>query len=466
MSKLIWKFIVTTIIVTTIFFLFYKEGYCKKPQINTTVQVTVDCSSKPQDVTPLVGLLLSVNANTPSDKYITPLQPSYWRISSQGGAVHNRISSLGAKPILILSDFFHYPSEKRANWVKPIQDLNNWNSFVGKTVTDTKMPKMNLRVAKLANFNTKRKVDNVSDFIYDIWNEPNSKNYWTDTKEDFFETFKVAHDKIRSLPGGDSAQICGPSISKFDTAYIQSFLDYCLKNNLQLDVLAWHEFKDEAQLGTIETDIKWAKANWVNNPKYAKLKIKQVFISEFLAQKQQYDPSSLLANLFYLEKGGIDAACKSCWADSNGISNCFNNSLDGMLDGKTFEPRAIWWAYYYYSLSTSKRLVSASNMKNVVSFANFSDSAKNLQLIVSYYGDQKRDDNASNVTINLNNLKNLEYFTGRQSVNIKVFKIPNSGEAVLSNPPLIASKTVRLSNGSAKYSINVELKSAYIINVN
>ena len=40
----------------------------------------------------------------------------------------------------------------------------------------------------------------------------------------------------------------------------------------------------------------------------------------------------ILGYLYYLEKGRADGACKSCWPDTRRENNCFNGSLDGLID--------------------------------------------------------------------------------------------------------------------------------------
>lgn len=408
-------------------------------------QITVDCSSTPVSVKSMTGFLHSVNPVTPNAKYINSLKPAFWRLSSQNPLVRSRVLASGATPIIIVSDIYHYPGERKANWRKPLEDKVSWGAVVSNIFSDV------------------RKINNTA--IYDIWNEPNGSFYWSDKQADFFNIFKQGHDNIRAMPGGDSALICGPSISKFDPSYLTKFLEYCLANKITLDVLSWHEFRKSDGLAAMANDIKWARAKFLQNKKYAPLKIKKIFIPEIISKDDNLEPAAVIAYDYYLESAGVDGACKSCWVESDGKSNCFNNSLDGLLDAKTNLPRSIWWAYYYYANSVSKRLKCNVNTSALTPFVNIIDSNKQVQMLLAYYGDSKTNaSEVDNVSISLNNIGAINFFSGKRQLNIKVLEIPSSGEGTLDAPVLIYNTNGNIVNGNLNYIMpRVELNKVYVL---
>lgn len=434
------------IVSATLAFIAIITVCCSNIQATSTSEntITVNCLAKSTKPKSMAGFLLSVNSAQPADKYISPLQPAYWRISSRNRNVLKRVELFGAKPIFIVSDLFKYPGVDKAKWRTPLAAMSRWKDTVKS-------------IALQYNSMSRKPV-------YDIWNEPNGKFFWDDTKESFFETFKSGYDQIRSMPGGPTSQIAGPSVSKFDMQFIEAFLDYCLVNNIKLDVLSWHEFRTGDDIATVKKDILLAKSRFVNNPKYAPLSIKSIQVNEVIGQQDQFSPGSILAYLYFLEKGGADAACKACWPESNGKSNCFNNSLDGLLTSDNLSPRAAWWAYKYYNLSLTNRVSSVSSNNNVVSFANYQSSK--LQLLVAYFGDNANNGDRVNLNLNVKSIGKLAAFKNRKTVSIKVTDLPDTGEEQLVKPPVTLVTTGKIINGSLKFALpKLSLKAACVVEI-
>jgi xylan 1,4-beta-xylosidase len=407
--------------------------------------IYIDCSKRLPPAKSMIGFLHSLSLQSPPSKYITELNPRYWRIGSRNKFVLHKIKSFGVDPIFVLSDVFEYPHpDSAASWKSPGLVPDKWN-YVIKSVA----------VEHNSNGITP---------IYDIWNEPNGKGFWPSSQSDFFATFKKGYDQIRASPNGNAAKISGPSISKFDLNFIQHFLDYCLANNLRLDILSWHEFRSNEDIPKVADDILLVKSRFINNPKYAALQIKAVQINEIIPESDQFSPGNILAYFGYLEQGGADGACKACWIESNGESNCYNNSLDGLLDGDTKQPRAAWWAYRYYNLSLENRLNYKSNNSHVICFANY--QTDNLQVLLGYYGHRAKNAWITKVKLNLSNIKSLALFAGKSYVNISVLSIPNTGEEAMDSPKTTYQTIAKVANGQIIFSVpGLYLSGACVVNI-
>lgn len=409
-------------------------------------KVTVDFSIPASSVKSMSGFIHGMDADKPASQMISDLGPAYWRAGTMMSSIYPRIESLGATPILGISDIYRYPGDKVPDWVQPFDNYSAWTDFVGNVYTTAS-----------AQSNS---------FIYEIWNEPGGSYFWTGTRQQFFQTFKAAHDKIRSLPGGEDALICGPSLAGIDTAYIHQFLDYCLANNVELDVLSWHDFKVGSKISSLENDLLQVRTRWVNSPKYAPLKIREIHINEMTSEIEQFAPGSILAFFNALEKGKADAACRACWNESTGINNCFNNTLNGLLVPGTNNPRAAWWTYRYYNLSTNERIESNSTLPEVVSFASLSsDAPLTVQILLGYFGDDGNTQKAIQLT--LSKITSVSFLTSKKKVTVKILKLPNSGEAALSQPELITETEMDINtNGGISIDISrLNLKEAYVVKV-
>ncbi len=412
--------------------------------ITADVTITVDFSATATTVKSMVGFIHAMSATQPASNYITDLSPAYWRAGTLMSTIYPRINQFHAKPILVISDLYRYPGDNVVGWKQPFEDTTAWKNFVGNVYTQGSL---------------------IGDsVVYDVWNEPNGIYFWTGTRQQLFETFKRAHDKIRSLPNGNNAFISGPSLNGLDTAFIRPFLDYCLVNNIKLDVFSWHEFRTDEKINDIATNITQIRT-LVNSTKYAPLQIKQIHLNELGGASAQFKPGSILAYFSALEKGGANAACRACWDESTGINNCFNNTLNGLLTPNSFNPRAAWWAYRYYNLSINKRVPSISSNTNVVSYASTSsENANELQILVGYYGDVDNADKSIN--INLRNLNNVDYLNGKTTVHVKIQKIPNSGEQAILQPSAISQTTENIINGTITVPIqNIGLNEVFVVQV-
>jgi len=197
------------------------------------------------------------------------------------------------------------------------------------------------------------------------------------------------------------------------------------------------------------------------------LKIKSIQINEIIPRSGQYTPATILAYFYYLEKGGADAACKACWAPLQSQpgtkTNCFNNSLDGLVDPVTFGTRAAWWTYKYYNLSLKNRINSSSTNQNVVSFANY-DTHK-IKILLGYFGDKKPSD--VGIKLSLSNINSVPNFSSKRTVNVKITTIPNTGETVITNPTTITIASQKIVNGNLSFQLpKLNLKEAYLVEIN
>jgi xylan 1,4-beta-xylosidase len=336
-----------------------------------------------------------------------------------------------------LSDF--YSSIGKTKWLPPNQDMNGYLALIDEIYH--------------------RYGNNV---IYDIWNEPNHPDFWKQSEEDYFTIFKATHDRIRSLPEGGTALITGPSISYFDKAFIERFLFFCSQNSIKLDILSWHDFRTGKKLLQMQQDIKWARENWLNQ--YKSISIKEIHINEIIGKGDQYSP--LISLMFFkaLEEGGADAACKACWwNNSKSVSNCYNNSLDGLID-ESGKPRSIWWAYKYYNMSTVLRLSSTTNSEDLISFAFLDDNnvSKSIDILLGI-----NQSFGSHITLKLENIKKIPSFNNKKNLTVKCYEIPDTNEGALDSLVLKSVQKISIikNNGLSVVFNNLNTKTVYVLKI-
>ncbi|MFL9835721.1 GH39 family glycosyl hydrolase [Chryseobacterium terrae] len=402
----------------TIFFLMFV--FVKSQRIKDSVKVEVDFSKKIGNVNSMSGFLHYDNVRL-LEKNIKELKPKYWRIGWSYKSPDDipYLRSFGITPILVISDLYGYPGKKNnKNWPHPLYTDNL------KTLITSEYQKFKNTV------------------IYDIWNEPFHQAGFGDfDKVEFYQIFKKGHDIIRSLPGGDKAMITGPSLDNYNEKEMDDFLNFCNSNNVRVDVLCWHEFRDQEGLKDFSKDMIKLRTKIL--PKYPKVGVKRIVLTEILNQYSMLSASEVLHNFKSFENNDIDGTCKSCWAESDGVFNC-NNSMNGLLD-KNGKTRAIYWAYEIYNQSLKNRVKDWTNYDQASVFASYD---KNGGYIIV-------NNNSGNKVVNtVVKIKNLQSVFGTtKKLDLKIYEIPNTREEPLERMIFNKSQKINITKNITEITI-------------
>ena len=97
--------------------------------------------------------------------------------------------------------------------------------------------------------------DEVSQWFFETWNEPNLESFWTGTREDYFKLYRHTVEAIKSVDS--SLKVGGPATAQ--AAWIEEFLDYCERNHLPVDFVTTHYYPTDA-FSEGDTDKKLASA--------------------------------------------------------------------------------------------------------------------------------------------------------------------------------------------------------------
>lgn len=380
---------------------------------SATIEVDFAVSN---DVQSMSGFLHGITLDNPPDSLIAPLEPKLLRSSTRLFSTYDRKILLGARPILMITDLWYVYSNKFATM--PYDDYDEYQKFLLGVVEETRE----------------------LDVIYDIWNEPDQAEgdflFWKGTKEQFFETFKITHDLLRSELGA-KAVISGPS-THWQPEYLDDFLKYCLNNEIQLDILSWHEFQASNDISQVATNLNQMRRNYIDNPTFSPLNIQEIHINEYGFSDKHMVPAFILAYLYYLEQGQADGACRTCW------DNCWSSSIGDLLTDK-LEPRAAWWIYKYYAESNRNRVQSITNQRFLVPFASLTPDEENKAriLLANHYTFP-----IENVQIRLKNINKVPGLENAQEVRIILFKIPDTERLPLFEPMVLEELTMSIVDNS------------------
>ncbi len=369
------------------------------------------------------GFIHSLSSEQPPDALVAPLAPRLWRSDLLRAPV-DRARALGARYVFVLSDAWGYPPTGWAGRGPPWADLGGWERFVR-------------RVAR---------ANRDAPIAWDIWNEPNSPEFWDGGRERFFETYAVANRVLREELGPD-AVIGGPSTSRYAPELFGAFLDHCLAASCSVDFLSWHENLTPLDpLDSIGAHLTDARTRFLGDPRWAALGIREIHVNEYVGREDRYLPGEAVAYLAQLERGGADLAARSCWTEVD----CAPAALDGLLatDGS---PRGIWWVHRWYADGAASRVASESGDASVSVLAS-APAPGTARVLVGRAAQRPAPEAApppeAAVALELTGL------TADAPLALRLERVPAVGENAVATPEVVVEREL---NATARGTLRVSL---------
>ena len=378
-----------------------------------------------------VGFLHGAKAGSPPDSLIRNLRPALIR----DGDLRNYglAKTLGAHFQFVLSDTWGYAPDKM-----PYTDWTAWEAHVRKVAQSTKG----------------------LDISWDIWNEPVEGGFWPGTQAQYFETFQRSYAVIRQELGPE-ARISGPCIAVYRPQVIRDFLDYCLANKVEVNILTWHELNYNVVITDIAKHLRDMRAEYLDNPAYAALKMKEIHINEIVAESDQYHPGEAVGWFDQLERGGADLSARGCWKE-----NCGNNTLDGLLEPGTLSPRPTWWIDRFYAVGSGSRVADSSTDERIAALASrqSGDSGRG-QVLLGHLGRTSLPSPVTGkVTLQLTHL--LADGDPEGTLSIRINRIPNLEDAPGGTPVTVWEGEVPMTHGVAQVTLpDFRLHEAYQVSL-
>ena len=99
-------------------------------------------------------------------------------------------------------------------------------------------------------------ISEVSQWYFEVWNEPNLHHFWTGTQEDYFKLYRHTVEAIKRVDA--SLRVGGPATAQ--NAWIDEWLSFCETNDLPADFVTTHYYPTDA-FGEIGADTETQLAN-------------------------------------------------------------------------------------------------------------------------------------------------------------------------------------------------------------
>ncbi|MBC7946226.1 MAG: beta-xylosidase [Burkholderiales bacterium] len=140
--------------------------------------------------------------------------------------------SIGMKPFVELSfmplalasgnqTVFHY----RGN-VTPPEDYEQWSALIKRFA---------------CHLIERYGIKEVSQWLFEVWNEPNLKQFWSGEQADYFKLYSHTARTLKAV--SESLSVGGPATAT--NGWIADFLEFCAAHDLPADFVSTHHYPDD-----------------------------------------------------------------------------------------------------------------------------------------------------------------------------------------------------------------------------
>ena len=190
--------------------------------------------------------------------------------------------SIGMKPFVELSfmptalasgdrTVFHY----QAN-VTPPKSYKEWSGLIEQLVSHL--------VERYGE-------SEISQWFFEVWNEPNLRDFWTGNKRDYFRLYRHTAEAIKKISA--SFKVGGPATAK--SAWIKDFVDYCERNDVPADFVTTHYYPNDGFERDGKTEVQLFKSQRgimreVAQNTRAHARNRPVYYTEWNTSSNPFDP--------------------------------------------------------------------------------------------------------------------------------------------------------------------------------
>jgi len=156
------------------------------------------------------------------------------------------VVSIGMKPFIELSfmptalasgrkTVFKYQGN-----VTPPRDYRRWAQFIGRLI---------------GHWVDRYGIREVRNWLFEVWNEPNLKAFWTGTKKDYFKFYRHT---VEAIKGVDAAlRVGGPATARDE--WVEDFVAFCERAGVPVDFVTTHHYPTDALWNTnMDTEAQLA----------------------------------------------------------------------------------------------------------------------------------------------------------------------------------------------------------------
>ena len=96
----------------------------------------------------------------------------------------------------------------------------------------------------------------VSEWLFEVWNEPNLRIFWSGTQRDYFRLYRHTAEAIKNV--STSLKVGGPATAKSE--WIEEFVDFCERNDVPADFVSTHHYQNDGYERESELNVQLFKS--------------------------------------------------------------------------------------------------------------------------------------------------------------------------------------------------------------
>lgn len=96
----------------------------------------------------------------------------------------------------------------------------------------------------------------LSEWLFEVWNEPNLRAFWTGTQRDYFRLYRYTAEAIKNVSA--SLNVGGPATAA--GAWIEDFVEFCERNDVPADFVSTHYYQNDGYGRDSELDVQLFKS--------------------------------------------------------------------------------------------------------------------------------------------------------------------------------------------------------------
>jgi xylan 1,4-beta-xylosidase len=125
--------------------------------------------------------------------------------------------------------------------ITPPKDYKQWTTLIGRLVSHCA---------------ERYGEDEVGEWLFEVWNEPNLKAFWAGTQRDYFRLYRHTAEAIKRSSA--SFKVGGPATAKSE--WIEEFVDFCERNDVPADFVSTHHYPNDGFERDEDTEVQLFKA--------------------------------------------------------------------------------------------------------------------------------------------------------------------------------------------------------------
>ena len=191
-------------------------------------------------------------------------------------------------------------------------------------------------------------LDEVRQWFFEVWNEPNLNFFFDGTQEDYFHLYEMTARTLKAVDG--QLQVGGPATSV--NAWIVPFKEFCAKNGVPVDFITTHHYPSDDPLSTMGMNGPGTKGKMFDPEAMAKLTPEEIqkIHEQFIKPKENKNPRKVLAQMTAKAKAEADPL-PLYYTEWNGSHDFDNNYQAAFIAQTLADNDGLVKAYSYWTVS-------------------------------------------------------------------------------------------------------------------